>query len=191
MEETIRSFIAIELSPQAHNELASLQSALKKAGADVKWVKPENIHLSLRFIGGIGEETAEEIKKQLAATAAASKAFEFTVKGIGVFPDLGYPRVIWAGVDRGAAESARLAADLEARLQSIGIACEEKKFHPHITLGRVRSQKNSDRLRKLIETTGFEAGSIIKAEHLTLFMSRLTPQGSVYTPLFKANMAIS
>ena len=190
----MRTFIAIELPPEARDELVSLQTALKKSGADVKWVEPENIHLSLRFIGDVGPDKAEEIKKQLAATAAASKAFEINVKGIGAFPDLNFPRVIWAGVDRGATESAGLAADLEAGLQSIGIAGEEmlkNKFHPHITLGRVRSQKNIDKLRKLIETAGFEVSSIIKAEYLTLFMSRLTPQGSVYTPLFKAKMAIS
>lgn len=187
----MRVFIAMELPGQARDELASLQEALKRSGADVKWVEPENIHLSIRFIGDATEDTVEQIKQQLAETAAASKAFEFTVKGIGAFPDPDRPRVIWAGIDRGAAESTRLAADLEAKLMSIGIAREERRFHPHITLGRVRSQKNSDKLRKLIETTGFEAGVTIKAEFLTLFMSRLTPQGSVYTPLFKAKMAIS
>ena len=191
MDETIRTFIAIELPPQAHVELVSLQAELKKSAADVKWVEPENIHLSVRFIGDVGPDRAEEIKKQLAETAAGSKAFEFTMKGIGAFPDLSFPRVIWLGVDRGAAESARFAGDLEAKLRAIGISGEERKFHPHITLGRVRSQKNSDRLRKLIETTKFEASPIIKAEYLTLFMSRLTPQGSIYTPLFKAKMAMS
>ena len=190
----MRTFIAIELPPEARDELVSLQSALKESGDDVKWVEPENIHLSLRFIGDVGVDKAEELKKQLAGTAAGSKAFEFTMKGIGAFPDLSFPRVIWAGVDRGAAESARLAEEIEAKLRAIGIAGEEmlkNKFHPHITLGRVRSQKNSDRLRRMIETTKFEAGSIVKAEYLTLFMSRLTPQGSTYTPLFKAKMAIS
>ena len=190
MDEMMRTFIAIELPPEARDEIVSLQATLKKAGADVKWVEPENIHLSLRFIGDAGPDKAEEIKKQLAGTAAGSKAFEFTMKGIGAFPDLSFPKVIWAGVDRGAAESARLAENLEVKLRAIGIAGEERKFHPHITLGRVRSQKNSDGLRRVIETTKFEAGLIIKAEYLTLFMSRLTPQGSIYTPLFKANMAM-
>ena len=191
MGETIRTFVAIELPLEARDELVSVQAELKKSGADVKWVEPENIHLSLRFIGDVEPDKAEEIKELVAGTTAASKAFELTMKGTGVFPDLGHPRVIWAGVDRGAGESTRLAADLEAGLQAIGIAGEERKFHPHITLGRVRSQRNSDKLRKLVETTGFEAGSIIKVECLILFMSRLTPQGPVYTPLFKAKMAIA
>ncbi len=191
MGEMMRVFIAIELPGEARDGLVSLQEELKKSGADVKWVEPENIHLSLRFIGDVAEDTAEKIKERLAATAAATGAFELTMRGIGAFPGLGDPRVIWAGIDRGVEGSARLAASLEAGLQSIGIAAEEKKFHPHITLGRVRSRKNGDKLRKLIETTGFEAGPIIKVEYLTLFMSRLTPQGSVYTPLFKAKMAIS
>ncbi|MFA5339638.1 MAG: RNA 2',3'-cyclic phosphodiesterase [Candidatus Omnitrophota bacterium] len=194
MGETIRVFIAIELPPQARDELISVQATLKRSGADVKWVEPENIHLSLRFIGDVGPDKTEEIKNQLAGVASASKAFELTMKGIGAFPDLDHPRVIWAGVDRGAAESARIADGLEAKLRAIGIAGEEmlkNKFHPHITLGRVRSGRNGDKLRGLVETVGFEAGPVIKAEYLTLFMSRLTPQGSVYTALLKAKMAIS
>ncbi|MDD5545839.1 MAG: RNA 2',3'-cyclic phosphodiesterase [Candidatus Omnitrophica bacterium] len=191
MGETIRVFIAIEIPPEARDELISVQATLKRSGADVKWVEPENIHLSLRFIGDVGPDKAEEIKNQLAVVASASKAFELTIKGIGAFPDLDHPGVIWAGVDRGAAESARIADDLEAKLRAIGIAGEEREFHPHITLGRVRSGRNGDKLRGLVETVGFEAGPAIKAEYLTLFMSRLTPQGSVYTALLKAKMAIS
>lgn len=191
MGEIIRVFIAIELPPKARDELVSVQETLKRSGADVKWVEPENIHLSLRFIGDVGPDKTEEIKKQLTGVASASKAFELTMKGIGAFPDLGHPRVIWAGVDRGSAETARIADDLEVKLRAIGIAEEERKFHPHITLGRVRSGRNGDKLRELAETVGFEAGPIIKTEYLTLFMSRLTPQGSVYTALLKAKMAIS
>ncbi len=190
MGEMMRVFIAIELPPQARDELVSLQTTLKGSGADVKWVEPENVHLSLRFIGDVGPDNAEEIQKQLALTAAGTGPFEITMKGIGAFPDASFPKVIWAGVDLGAAESQRLADGLETKLRAIGITGEERKFHPHITLGRVRSQKNIDRLRKLIETTGFEAGSIIKVGWLTLFTSRLTPQGSIYTPLFRAKMAM-
>ncbi|MDD4879148.1 MAG: RNA 2',3'-cyclic phosphodiesterase [Candidatus Omnitrophica bacterium] len=186
----LRTFIAIELPAEARDKLVSVLEALKRSGADIKWVEPENIHLSLRFIGDVSPDKAEEIKKLLAGTAAGFKSFELTMKGIGAFPDLSFPKVIWAGVDRGAAESARIAGELEAKLQAIGIAGEERKFHPHITLGRVRSQRNSDKLRKLVETVGFEAGPVIKAGYITLFMSRLTPQGSVYTPLFKAKMAM-
>lgn len=189
MEKAIRTFIAIELTPRAHDELASLQSALRKAGADVKWVEPENIHLTLRFLGDVEPKKAEEVKGILIETAAGFKPFELTMKDIGAFPGLSSPRVIWAGVGLGAAESARITEVIETKLQIIGMPKEERKFHPHMTLGRVRGPKNCEKLRGMIETIKFEAGSKINVDHLTLFRSQLTPQGSIYTPLFKANMA--
>jgi RNA 2',3'-cyclic 3'-phosphodiesterase len=191
MEETIRSFIAIELSPQAHDELASLQSALQKAGADVKWVEPENIHLTLKFLGDLEPKKAEEVKELLIKTVSGFKPFELSMKGAGAFPSLSSPRVIWAGVGLGAAESMRIAETIETKLQGTGIPGEERKFHPHMTLGRVRSPKNCEKLRGIIETIKFETGSKINVNHLTLFRSRLSPQGPLYTPLFKASMAIS
>ena len=191
MDETVRAFIAIELSPQAHGELASLQETLKKSGADVKWVEPENIHLTLKFLGDIDPVKTEELKKLLTEAAAASKDFEVTIKGIGAFPNLSSPKVIWAGLDLGAAESIRLADAVEAKLISAGIPKEERKFHPHLTLGRVRNGRDLDKLRKILEATRFEAFAKTRADHITLFRSRLTPKGSIYTPLFKASMAIS
>ena len=191
MDGTIRAFIAIELSDQARDELASLQSELRKAGADVKWVEPGNIHLTLRFLGNLGPEKVEEIKAVLSEIAAGSRPFELTMKGVGAFPGLGSPRVIWAGVGLGAAESERIAEAIETKLQAIGIPKEDRRFHPHITLGRVRSRKNCEKLRVIMEPIKFEAGSKINVDHLTLFSSQLTPRGSVYTPLFKASIAIS
>jgi len=191
MDETIRAFIAIELTGQAHGELAFLQSELRKSGADVKWVEPSNIHLTLRFLGDLEPEKAEELKKILSGVAAGSKPFELTIKDVGAFPDLASPRVIWAGVGLGAAESARIAEAIETKLQALGIPKEERRFHPHLTLGRVRSRKNCEKLCGMIEAIKFEAGSKIRVDHLTLFRSQLTPQGSVYTPLFKANIATS
>lgn len=191
MDGTIRAFIAIELTGQAHDELACLQSALQKAGADVKWVEPENIHLTLRFLGDLVPEKAEELKKVLAEIAAGSKPFELTIKDVGAFPGLASPRVIWAGMGLGAAESARIAEAIETKLLTIGMPGEERKFHPHMTLGRVRSPKNCEKLRGIIETTKFEASSKIYVDHLTLFRSQLTMRGPVYTPLFKASIATS
>lgn len=191
MDGTIRAFIAIELTGQAHDELACLQSALQKAGADVKWAEPESIHLTLRFLGDVEPKKAEEIKEILTETAAGSKPFELTMKDIGAFPGLDSPRVIWAGVGLGAAESTRIAETIETKLQTIGIPKEERKFHPHMTLGRVRSPKNCEKLRGIIKTIKFEAGSKINVDHLTLFRSQLTPQGPIYTTLFKASIATS
>jgi len=188
MEENIRVFIAIELSPQVHKDLAALESSLKMSNADVKWVEPENIHLTLKFLGDLKPDQIRNIGDILGEAVAGSKAFELTIKGIGAFPSLDSPRVVWVGVDRGEAELARIAEALETKLLSIGIPKEDRKFHPHLTLGRVRSLKNIEKLRQIIEVKKFEPGSKVKVEHITLFKSQLTPQGSIYSPLFKANI---
>lgn len=188
MSEIIRSFIAIELNEGIHSELASLQSILKKSNADVKWVAPESIHLTLKFLGNIDADKIKEIEKILNETAAGSEPFVLTLKGIGAFPKLDYPRVIWVGVDSGAAQSEQLARVIEDKLEKLGIPREDREFHPHLTLGRVKSLKNKDNLKKIIETTKFEQGSAVDVNHLTLFKSELTREGSIYTPLFIARM---
>lgn len=188
MEQSIRTFIAIELNKEAHAELASLQAVLKKSDADVKWVDPQIIHLTLKFLGDIDDKKIKDVQKLLSDVAKNSKPFVLSLKELGAFPKLDYPRVIWVGVDEGKDEASRLAKELEDKLEKIGIPKEDREFHPHITLGRVKSPKNKDRLKSIIETTKFEPSSKIDVDCLTLFKSQLTPQGPIYTPLFIAKM---
>lgn len=191
MTDVIRTFIAVELSDHIHSELASLQSVLKKSDADVKWVAPESIHLTLKFLGNIDAQKIREIEKILNEAASGMEPFVLTLKGIGAFPKLDYPRVIWVGVEGGSAQSERLAELLEEKLERIGIPREDRKFHPHLTLGRVKSPKNKDRLKEIIEVTKFEASSAVDVNHLTLFKSQLGREGSIYTSLIRVNMAAS
>lgn len=188
MPENIRTFIAIELNPQIRSELSGLQTILKKSDADVKWVEPESIHLTLKFLGHIENEKVKEVQNALSEAAKKFNPFTLGLKEIGAFPKLSYPKVIWAGVNEGRVESEQIAKELEDRLEKLGIPKEEREFHPHITLGRVRSPKNKEALKNIIETTKFEPSSKINVVHLTLFKSQLTPQGPIYTPLFIAKM---
>ena len=188
MPETTRAFIAIELNASVHSELSSLQSILKKSNADVKWVAAESIHLTLKFLGNIDTQKINEIEKILNEIATGVEPFVLTLKGIGAFPKLDYPRVIWVEVERGAPQSEQLAKSIEERLEGIGIPREDREFHAHITLGRVKSPKNTDKLKETIESTKFEAESAVDVNHLTLFKSQLTRDGSIYTPLFIAKM---
>ncbi len=188
MSETTRAFIAIELNEGIHSELASLQAILKKSNADVKWVAPDSIHLTLKFLGNIDAQKIKEIEKILNEVAAEVEPFVLTLKGVGAFPKLDYPRVIWVGVEGGAPQSEQLAKSLEERLEGIGIPREDREFHPHLTLGRVKSPKNKDKLKEIIEATKFDAKSAVDVNHLTLFKSQLSREGSIYTPLFIAKM---
>lgn len=188
MTETIRTFIAIELNEEMRSELSSLQSVLKKSEADVKWVGPELIHLTLKFLGNIDDGKVKETQNILSDIVKNFKPFFLSLRDIGAFPKLSYPKVIWVGVDEGKTKVSKLAKELEDRLEKIGISKEEKEFHPHITLGRVKSPKNRENLKNIIETTKFEPKSRIDVNRLTLFKSQLTPQGPIHTPLFVAKI---
>lgn len=188
MEDPVRLFIAIELSDEARRDLSALQSSLMRAGADVKWVEATNIHLTLRFLGDCGERIIPSVKAALAAAASVSRPFVMNMKGIGAFPKLSSPKIIWVGVDAGASESAALAAAISSRLTELGIPDEERKFSPHVTLGRVRNiyGKNAYELRKALEMSSFSASSRTLVDRVVLCSSRLSPGGPTYTHLSEA-----
>ncbi|HTZ11987.1 MAG TPA: RNA 2',3'-cyclic phosphodiesterase [Candidatus Margulisiibacteriota bacterium] len=185
----MRAFLAIDLPENIRDTLAGIQGELKKGAADVKWVSPGNIHLTLKFLGEINDNQAEKIKAILAETAQHHQAFYIKINSLGAFPKLDYPRVIWAGALEGKAETEAIAAELEEKIIQMGIPKEEKPFACHITLGRVRSSLNKERLVKAIlglndslkkETMEFPAFKI------TFYKSTLTPNGPLYQILNEA-----
>jgi len=186
MEGCMRIFIAITLSREAREELRALQSSLKASGADVRWVDPENIHLTLRFLGDCGERTVPLVESALSGAVSDFRQFHLGLEGIGAFTGLSSPKVIWAGVGEGARESGALCDSISSRLAEAGIPGEERKFLPHITVGRVRSGKNIDSLRKAIEGTVFSVSSRTLVDRVVLFSSKLSPEGPIYTPLSEA-----
>ena len=138
----MRLFIAIELSQTMREEISQIQTHLKYAGADVKWVEKDNIHLTLKFLGEVSEEKAGEIKQILDQIGKGTRNFEISLEAIGAFPNIEHPRVIWVGLDKGAQESTALAAKVEEALLQIGFQKETRPFAAHFTIGRVRSPKN-------------------------------------------------
>ncbi len=181
----MRTFIALELSEEMKEELARLQEELKKAGQDVKWVNPENIHLTIKFLGNTDESKIEQIKKILDDTSSQTRPFEISLFMLGAFPSLEYPRVIWAGIDKGCAEAEKIAALAEKRLENIGFGKEKRPFSAHLTLGRVRSGRNKSELKEIISSLEVKPISCA-IKHITLFQSTLTPRGSIYTSLHAA-----
>jgi len=186
--DKVRSFVAIELTEELKKEVAALIDTLKPSGCDVKWVHPKNIHLTLKFLGHIHRDKIEEIKHVLDATAGGLKSFGLRLSSIGAFPKISYPRVIWVGLKDGANETKRIYELLEQDLDPIGFQKEKRPFSPHLTIGRVRSQKNKDELKKVIEGTKFSSCNSMEVNHLTLFESTLTPKGPIYSPLYNASL---
>lgn len=189
----MRAFIALEISEDIRNALEQIESHLKYAGADVKWVRPGLIHLTLKFLGEIADKKIEDVESALDGAARSAKPFEMTLKDIGAFPGIERPRVIWVGLDKGAAEAAELARRIENSLSDIGFPKAEKPFSPHLTIGRVRSPLNADKLIEKILSASSVADlrstdSSRKVTSVILFQSTLTPQGPVYTKLHESGL---
>jgi len=185
----MRAFIAIELSPEIRDSLAQTQSHLKYSGADVKWVNKENVHLTLKFLGEITEESSEKIKSILDEIANSVKPFEISIKDIGAFPKIEFPKVIWAGLDRGAAEASVIAGKIDDALSKVGFQKESRPFTAHLTIGRVRSLKNKEALKEKIDSYCIPDDSNQLIRSITLFQSTLTPKGSIYTKLHESEFS--
>ena len=179
----MRTFIAIELPEEIETILSRIQDELKQTQADVKWVKPENIHLTLKFLGEIEQDLVKQICSILQELAQKNCIFSLFLSNLGVFPKPQYPRVIWIGVTNHQAV-AEIAKDLEKQMIKIGLPAETRPFSTHITLGRVRSGLNRRALVEKIELLNNNLSSSpqpeFKVPHLTLFKSTLTPRGPIY-----------
>jgi 2'-5' RNA ligase len=186
----MRTFIAIKIPEEIRKSLARLQNKLKACGADVKWVEPANIHLTLKFIGEIEEGKIPEIERAMREAAGNKASFKVRIGNIGAFPDLRHPRVIWAGINQGEKETRSIANELEERLEALGVPKENREFAGHLTLGRARSLKNMTELIKKLEKLkdlSREENFEFKAGEITLFKSTLTPQGAFYEALKEAS----
>ncbi|MCX7919960.1 MAG: RNA 2',3'-cyclic phosphodiesterase [bacterium] len=181
--QRIRSFIAIPLPEEIHHRLAEFQTSLKKYHADISWVKPENIHLTLQFLGEIEPNLVEKVERCLAEIVPTQSVFPFEIAGTGVFPNPQKARVLWVGVTQGKEQIVQLQSAIEKSLRKLDIRAEERKFHPHLTLGRVRSSKNLDAVvTELLNHNNVSFGTVAVTE-VILFSSQLSPSGAIYTPL--------
>ncbi|HEY82587.1 MAG TPA: RNA 2',3'-cyclic phosphodiesterase [Dehalococcoidia bacterium] len=182
--EQIRAFIAIELPEEIKSALGQLQAELKKTSPPpVKWVDPEAIHLTLKFLGNIATEKVDKITKVIEEAAEGISPFHLEVKGLGTFPNLRKVRVIWVGVEGELAPLSQLQRRIESKLAPLGFAPEGRPFTPHLTLGRVREQASSaeqQRLGQLIASTRFEGNHRFEVSWVSLMRSQLTREGAIY-----------
>lgn len=177
--EAIRLFVAISIPPEVLKVLIDIQNRLKKLDLDVKWVKPENIHLTLKFLGNTSE--APQIKQALAKAVSNETAFVVSLGGAKVFPDVKKPRVLEVGLQTPCDPLAQLHKKVEENLALLGFQPESRSFVPHWTLARIKSGKN----RKLLAPTLNSIGHVgsFKVEFVQLYQSRLTREGATYTVL--------
>jgi len=185
--EQIRSFIAIELPDELKLELARLEAQLKSDRQPwVKWVSPEGIHITLKFLGDIAAETTGEITKAIEEAAQGISPFHLEVKGLGVFPNLRRVQVAWVGIIGEVDKLSQLQKRIETNLIPLGFAPESRAFTPHLTLARLRDQASLDerqRFGQLIASTKFETTSAIEVDAVNLMRSQLTREGAIYSQI--------
>lgn len=180
----MRTFIAIELPEKIKKEIEQAQAPLKRADAFVSWVKPGNIHVTLKFLGEVPEEKINEVFSGTERALAGAKRFTMSLKGMGAFPDFRRPRVIWVGAGSGTAELSQIANKIEEEMEKIGFPREKRKFSAHFTIGRVKSPKNIEKLTEMVESSDFQTEEI-EVKQVVVMRSQLHPAGAIYTPLRK------
>jgi 2'-5' RNA ligase len=187
----IRCFIALNLPAEIKGRLAELEARLKEARADVSWVKPENIHLTLKFLGGVEEARVPLVKRAVQEGLRREGPLVLTLAGLGVFPNPRSPRVVWVGVGGDTERLQDLQERLEQALGEVGFPREARSFSPHITLGRMRSRQGAASLMELVGHLGANEVGSLKAESIELMRSQLHPAGAVYTILESFSLSAS
>lgn len=177
----MRLFVALELSEAVHAAVRDLIGRLERARADIRWVRPEGMHLTLKFIGEVPEEKLEPIRAALSGvTSPQPVTLEF--RELGYFPNERRPRVLWVGIEA-SDNLAPLAAQIEAALEPLGIEREDRDYVPHLTLGRFKSSKRVDKLQEEIAALPAAEFGRIETGEFFLFQSKLSPAGAQYTKL--------
>ena len=183
-QESWRTFIAIELPAGVRDRIAQHVRVLRQQVPDVRasWVREENLHLTLKFLGDVPVDNIQKLSDAAASAAAAIDPFALSIVGCGAFPTHGQPKVLWIGIEDEQCNLIQLQQRLEDECARIGFARESRRFHPHLTIARVRSPKGSRRLAQLHEDAQFPAQHVSVSE-IVLFRSELRSEGSRHTAI--------
>ncbi|MBS7620437.1 RNA 2',3'-cyclic phosphodiesterase [Candidatus Bathyarchaeota archaeon] len=178
----VRCFVSIDIdNPDLLTRLIGIQRSLEDSGADLKTVETENIHITLMFLGDVEESRLGDLRNEI--TEISFKPFKIEFKGVGVFPSISKPRVIWAGISKGLEQLNLIYKDLEARVSGMGFKLDDKGFSPHVTLARIRSGRNRDKLVTLLRELENDFLGEMIAKHIRLKKSLLTSKGPIYSTI--------
>ncbi len=187
----VRSFIAVPIPGMVQKQARLIQGRLQAVGGDVKWVDPSQIHITLKFLGGVESALLDALKEAVTAAIHVQPPFSLRLSGLGTFPSTGVPRVIWAAIGGELHRLLSLQKEVEAALVEKGFPPEERSFSPHVTLGRVRSPRNIAQLKGLLRSMeGVDLGEFPVAEVLVM-KSELLPSGPRYTVLHRASLPVA
>lgn len=178
----MRTFIAIELVPAVRQPLVDLLRKLPRSDG-VRWVTPHQLHITLKFLGEVGDDRIDAVCAAAEAAAVQVSGFSLRIKGLGAFPNLRSPRVLWCGVEDPSGGCRQWVERADPLFEQLGFPPEERAFTPHITLGRSKSGSGTAALRRALETTKAPDTPEMRAAQVVVFESRLLPGGAQYTPV--------
>jgi 2'-5' RNA ligase len=178
----MRTFIALPIPPASQAELETIQTELRSSGADVRWTAVGSIHLTLKFLGEVDPALIPSCGEALRRSAGGSGRLTLTLRGLGAFPNLHNPRVVWCGIQGDTEALLALQIKIASLCAAMGFPPEERPFQPHLTLGRIRSRTNLQRLVEYIKI-GSRLESTFVANCINIYRSVLTPRGSLYSIL--------
>ena len=184
----IRAFIAVELPGGLKLETDKLLASLKPIGAGVRWAKPINLHLTLRFLGNIEQDKIPLLENKLKDNLAGFKPFAIQFSGLGCFPNLQRPRIVWSGVGGNLERLKELASAVEAACRQSGFGKRDKHFSAHLTIGRIKHQKKIKPLVEYLKKAEFKTDKF-QVNEIVIFRSDLSPNGPNHTPLVKIKLS--
>jgi len=182
--DSIRAFIAINLPENVISKIRDVQEQLKKYKIKISWTKPENIHLTLKFLGDIQPESIESIERVIEESIKACHPMELFSRAIGFFPSVKRPRVLWMGLLGQTEELALLQQKIDIGLSALDFPLESKSFTGHLTLGRLKAGGTPEVFIDIMKSFQEISTDRFVADSVNLYKSRLTPSGPIYTKLF-------
>ena len=185
----IRSFLAIDLPEATRQALGTVQKHLKQSATGVRWVKPSSIHLTLKFLGNMHPAQVEDIARAVAQEIRDQPPITLRPAGLGAFPSLRKPRVIWIGMEGEVQRLNRIQARIENALEPLGFVREKRGFRPHLTIGRVKDRRRLQSLVDAMATLDMEPFNSFDADEIILYKSDLRPTGAIYTKLHRMPLA--
>lgn len=184
----IRAFLAVELEDGVRSRVAGCIDRMAPQVSGIKWVEPENIHLTMKFFGDVDQLEIPEICETVQNSIAGHEPFSMTCHGMGAFPKLARARTLWVGVTEGLEEMCSLQSDIDQQLKQVGFRGESRRFHPHITIGRVRDGKSQKLIEDLLQSQVEAEFGISAVVAVTLFSSQLSKAGPEYSVLARFDL---
>jgi len=181
MADSIRLFVAVNLDDSLRQSVADTEQRLRAAGADVKWVRADSLHITLKFLGWVDDDVVPQVAQAIAQAVQGQPPFLLSLAGLGGFPTPTAPRVIWVGIEEGAAELAGLGQRMEQAMEPLGFEREEREFSPHVTIGRCRSAAGRPQLIAAMQRERDRRFGQMQVLRVELMRSDLRPTGPIYT----------